>query len=230
MAAFHRLVPAAHALPLSLHVLHARTRHAFLLVLAFVAGAGLAGGALTAATLAACGRPYWRAAVSHHASRVDARHSFAPAFLATHLDGGAEWSARWVSSLSQAVAVVAAGCFGSGTTPATAAALQALAFVTLNRVATAQYWVWWGALLPAAAGEAGWRGASSVRARARLGWAAAAWAAAQAAWVWCAHRLELRGGNVTAPHLLVWVAALAAQAGGVGLFVGLVGVAGGERG
>ena len=223
-AAFHRLVPTMHALPFTLHLLHSR-RRGVALAFTFLAAAGLTGGSLTLATLATCGRPYWASAVAHHAARVDGRHSFAPAFLAAHLAGGTGGQPlQRLNTLLQAFTALAAGFYdawGGAASPGAAAALQALALVTLNRVATAQYWLWWACLLPAAAGFE-WPGRlDGARAR-RLGAAACGWAAGQAAWLWCADRLERRGGGVAAPHLLTWAAALLAQAGGVGLFVAVV--------
>jgi GPI mannosyltransferase 1 subunit M len=250
-AAFHRLVPAMHALPLALHLLGRTEKRknedknsmlpALVLVCLFFVGAACVGGAGTAGSLAACGRLYWRAAVAHHATRSDARHSFAPAFLGAHLvsgfGGGGGWRARlidtaWLTGPLQVVAVTAAGLHGwrrrrgkggggsdGGSPVAAACALQALAFIALNRVVTAQYWMWWAALLPAAAveSEAGSSGGWAAHRR-RLVRAGGVWVAAHAAWLASAHRLEMRGAGVAVPHAAVWAAALGAQAAGVGLF------------
>jgi hypothetical protein len=54
-AAYHRLVPAMHALPLGAHLWTSRCGHGPALVAAFLAGAAMTGAAATAATLAACG-------------------------------------------------------------------------------------------------------------------------------------------------------------------------------
>jgi phosphatidylinositol glycan class M len=230
-ASYHRLVPAMHALPLGAHLAHTKSAGSAGLVVAFLAGAALTGAAATATTLAACGRPYWRAAIAHHATRVDARHSFAPAFLSAHLGGRWGDATRRLSLPCQAAVVVAAGLALGPATPATAAALQALGLVSLNRVVTAQYWLWFGALLPTSAVELARRwgggGQKAASRRRRLGSALAAWVLSQAAWLVAAHRLEVRGGGVWGAHVVTWVAALAAHASNVWLFLGVAGVADG---
>ncbi|KXZ51747.1 hypothetical protein GPECTOR_11g193 [Gonium pectorale] len=95
--------------------------------------------------------------------------------------------------------------------------LQTWCFVTLNKVVTAQYFVWYLSLLPlalpalAARAAAPWRRPLAV--------AAAGWVAAQLHWLWWAYQLEMQGRSV---HLPLWAAGLLFQAANTAVVVLLI--------
>ena len=122
--------------------------------------------------------------------------------------------------------------------------LTTVAFVALNKVSTAQYFVWWLALLPAAlpglrvgagfgGGGSGGGGGGTRRGGGGGGgggggrsWgalalpaAAAAWAAAQLHWLLWGYLLEFEG---RAAHLALWAAGLAFLAAGAALVAALL--------
>jgi len=78
--------------------------------------------------------------------------------------------------------------------------LQTVAFVAFNKVATAQYFVWYLSWLPLVGQEL-----ASAHNRAALARAAAAWALALGHWLAWAYALEFEGSPV---HAGVWVAGL----------------------
>ncbi|KAJ9530465.1 hypothetical protein QJQ45_012426 [Haematococcus lacustris] len=90
---------------------------------------------------------------------------------------------------------------------------QTLAFVALNKVCTAQYFVWWLSLVPLVLQHMAWpppRG---------LLLAAGAWAAAQLHWLAWAYQLEFQGQTV---YLMVWAAGLVFLAANVLVLVQLL--------
>ena len=91
---------------------------------------------------------------------------------------------RW-SSVLQLTACLALGVGFSEDVPF-AMLLQSLAFVTLNRVATAQYFVWYMGLLPVALPSLARWGPRQIA-------ASAAWVATQLHWLFWAYRLEFLG-------------------------------------
>jgi phosphatidylinositol glycan class M len=108
----------------------------------------------------------------------------------------------WAFAAAQAAAQATLG-WRLAADPAAALLAQTVAFVALNRVATAQYFVWWLAFLPLLLPELAAR--LDVRRARALGGAAAAWAAAVGHWLAWAYALEFRGAPV---HAGVWAAAL----------------------
>ena len=158
------------------------------------------------------GQQFVHEAFLYHASRRDPRHNFAPHFLLTYLrhfaqgaDGlpAAEpadlpvWLDANAAALPCCAAAVVAIALKFGRRLDIAFLLTTLAFVTFNKVSTAQYFVWYFGLAPAVLPElrGGWG---------RLQLAAAlAWVAAQLAWLAAAYRLEfqVRRPNATANDL-----------------------------
>ena len=189
-AAVHlRLYPVIYVLPLSLHLLFPPRRPAaagtanFGAALSFLLAAAAAFAAPTGLALWAHGWDAVRQAYLYHGARVDAAHSFSPLWVHIHAslaaggDGGWAVAAPW--SLLAALAVGAA----AWRDPALCLFLQTLAFVSLNRVVTAQYFSWWAALLPLLAPRC-------TLGRAPAAALGGAWLAAYAHWLLWAYRLE----------------------------------------
>ena len=143
----------------------------------------------------------------YHASRRDPRHNFAPHFLLTYLRHYAQgadglpasepaelpvWLDANAAALPCCAAAVVAIALKFGRHLDCAFLLTTLTFVTFNKVSTAQYFVWYFGLAPAALPElrSGWG---------RLQLAAAlAWVAAQLAWLAAAYQLEFQVRNCNA--------------------------------
>lgn len=118
-----------------------------------------------------------------HVTRVDARHNFSPFWLATYLGGGLRGFAAAPWALGAATLI---GALAAAQSLPLAALLSTLAFVSLNRVVTAQYFNWWLVLLPLAVPRSrlSIRGALSV---------AAVWLCAELNWLRAAYALEIEG-------------------------------------
>ena len=82
--------------------------------------------------------------------------------------------------------------------------LQTMAFVAFNKVCTAQYFVWYTALLPVAL-QRGRGAAATFPSTAFLARALAAWLAAEVNWLYWAYRLEFEGHNT---FVQLWLSAL----------------------
>jgi phosphatidylinositol glycan class M len=118
-----------------------------------------------------------------HVTRTDARHNFSPFWLATYLGGGLRGSAAAPWALGAATVI---GALSAARSLPLAALLSTLAFVSLNRVVTAQYFNWWLVLLPLAV----------PRSRLSAGGAlsvAALWLCAELNWLRAAYALEIEG-------------------------------------
>ncbi|GLI66742.1 hypothetical protein VaNZ11_010691, partial [Volvox africanus] len=94
--------------------------------------------------------------------------------------------------------------------------LQTWCFVTLNKVVTAQYFVWYLSLLPLVLPALA---AQSAVPSAALVAAGAVWVVAQLNWLAWGYKLEMKGQSV---HLPLWVAGLLFQAANTGLMVLLI--------
>lgn len=75
--------------------------------------------------------------------------------------------------------------------------LQTMAFVAYNKVSTAQYFVWYFSLLPAALQTMPWPLPQGFK------WAGVAWVLTQLHWLFWGYMLEFQGRGV---HLLLWFA------------------------
>lgn len=180
-------------------------------------------GALTGAAVVLYGHRCLHDAYLYHLGRTDPRHNFSPYFYSLYLaDGSAGAASLGLSAFLPQLAVVLAAGFGLYRDVPLAMLVQAVAFVALNKVCTAQYFLWWQGLLPVAAAAArlgaarsgGWVSSSA-------GWVAVAalFLAGQAGWLLQASDLE-EGGRQT--FLGVWGAGLVFLAINTGIMVGLV--------
>lgn len=220
----------------------ARARYWY--VVAFAASAALSLAAATAGSYAACGRDYLDHALLYHVGRSDPRHNFSPWWLPQYFARGAASPVeslyppvsgtaavvhrvlRWgpaCATAPQLALVVLLGCAYGPTRLPLALFTQTLAFVAWNRVCTAQYYVWWAALLPLALPSdvaSGRWGRTGGRAGAAL---AAAWVLTELGWAWPALQLELRG---QAAWVCVWAASCAFFCANAGLLCGVLAHAG----
>ena len=184
-AAVHlRLYPVIYTAPCAL-LLGNNIRSALI----FLLSAGCTFVALTGASVAAHGWDAVGQAYLYHGSRVDAAHSFSPLWVHIHASleagGGGGWAVAAPWSLLAALALGAA----LWRDPPLCFFLQTLAFVSLNRVVTAQYFNWWGVFLPVLAP----RCTLSARAMVALG---GAWLLAYLHWLAWAYQLEHAGRPV----------------------------------
>jgi GPI mannosyltransferase 1 subunit M len=92
--------------------------------------------------------------------------------------------------------------------------LQTITFVAFNKVSTAQYFVWWFALLPAALSGLRWPPPRS------LVFALGGWVAAQLHWLLWGYLLEFDGRQA---HLALWGASVLFLAANAWLVVALLG-------
>lgn len=159
------------------------------------------------------GMEYLDESILYHVRRTDHRHNFAPAFYGVYLDAHLQHEAasshshvKQVSDLlaSSAVAtlsvVLVLGFLLSRDMPFALFA-QTLAFVTFNKVCTAQYFVWWFMLLPLSL-------PSLMRSyqKKHLIFSFSLWIIAQLHWLLWAYSLEFKGMQV---YRSLWAASLA---------------------
>ena len=152
-----KLYPVIFGFPMLLHLWHTdppqqRTRA----VVSFCAATAASVCALTLAFFSLYGWPFLSETYLYHFTRVDWRHNFSVWFYPFYLALDA-WPGAWFSlatlqrsaTLLQGAATLGIGLRFWHDLP-TCIALQALVFVALNKVITAQYFVWFIALLPLA--------------------------------------------------------------------------------
>lgn len=156
--------------------------------------------ALGAACYAACGPDFVEHAFAYHLTRRDHRHNFSPYFYELYLGGAGAGGpggalAHFVPQFGLVLAF--AGRYGAAW-PELCLLLQTMAFVALNKVCTAQYFVWYSALLPLVLPHLR---LSPARGAAM----AAVWLGAELHWLSWAYRLEFLGQDV---FLGVWAAGL----------------------
>ena len=149
----------------------------------------------------------------YHLIRADARHNFSPYFLALYLAPPASVLRRTLSALAfvpqASLLLVFAVKFGSDLP--FCMLVQTLVFVGFNKVCTAQYFIWYHALLPLALpSSSALHREHHRRAALRCG----AWCLSLFAWLGCAHQLEFRARSVFVP---LWLASLAFFGANVGL-------------
>lgn len=182
----------------------------------FALAFGVAYTCLLAVCTSWCGRTYLREGLLYHLSRTDARHNFSPFFYPTLLAMGSAPSGGGTSPLREAMLghvlaygplLVSAGmllllAIKLGADLPFCMLLQATAFVALNKVCTAQYFVWYLSLLPLALPSTLAAGERHRRPAAAL---VCGWAGSCGAWLWLAYRLEYAG---TGSYTQVWLGSL----------------------
>jgi GPI mannosyltransferase 1 subunit M len=155
----------------------------------------------------------------YHFGRTDPRHNFSPYFYALYLaltsTGAGSLSAllfRFAAFVPQLVVIAVAGMKMFRNLPL-CMTVQVLAFVSLNKVCTAQYFLWWQSLLPVAAATLNTQWTADGMVVKRDGgsspWAwlvgGALWLGAQVGWLLQASALEEAGES---RFLQVWAAGL----------------------
>lgn len=221
LAVHWRLYPIIYIVPILLHLYVAfgskpaprRLRllpldlPALLRVLTFSIISGATFVLLSLAFYALYGQTYLDEYLFYHAARQDPKHNFSPYFyplqLAASVAARAPAVARWTAAASglafvpQLGACVLIGVRFFRALPL-AFLLQTVAFVAFNKVCTAQYFVWYLALVPICLP---W-----LRPTRELLGAAAGWVAAVLHWLFWAYLLEFQELPVAA---FVWLASLA---------------------
>lgn len=191
-----RVYPLIYALPLILSVANIRSQTAWRRLMSwqvvqFALISGLTFIAFLIIFSAVYGFEFIQSAYLYHAARVDTKHNFSiyfyPMRFLPRIAG--------FTLLPQLVGSACLGWVANGMPPVHAMLLQTLWFVATNRVITAQYFVWWFALLPAALP---W-----LEVDFRFGFGMLAWAAAEVHWLAWAYLLEFRHFPVA--HI-VWIA------------------------
>mmetsp|Transcript_114074 Transcript_114074/g.333421 ORF Transcript_114074/g.333421 Transcript_114074/m.333421 type:complete len:426 (-) Transcript_114074:203-1480(-) len=209
LAVHLRMYPIIYALPLLFLVGARAGYHDWRCLLSreawyFALVSGAAFLALLALFTGLYGADFVKAAYLHHTSRADTRHNFSVYF----------YPLRWFPALAQLstipqLAACAVVGWTRGRAPlARAMLLQTLCFVALNRVVTAQYFVWWLSLLPPAFPWLirDWRLVSALL----------LWAAGEVHWLCWAYFLEFREWPIA---WLVWLASCAFLLAEVNLLV-----------
>ena len=171
--------------------------------------------ALFGACWAWCGEPFWREALLHHLTRQDARHNFSPYFYSLYLAPPGALVRRALASLAfvpQAALLVALAVRFGRDLPF-CLFMQTVVFVSFNKVCTAQYFVWYHALLPLVLPSS----AALLRAhRPRTAAVVSLWVITLMTWLGCAHQLEFRARQAFLP---LWLASLAFFAANVAFVI-----------
>lgn len=154
--------------------------------------------ALTAAFYLLYGWEFLYESLLHHLVRADNRHNFSLYFYDLYLKydlPAARTGAGLAAFLPQFGTLAALGAMYARDLPF-ALFLQTLVFVAFNKVCTAQYFMWWMALLPliAPASSMGWPTAILT---------GLLWAATELSWIATAFQLEWLGRAVFAEVWLV---------------------------
>ncbi|KAL3697510.1 hypothetical protein R1sor_011586 [Riccia sorocarpa] len=146
------------------------------------------------------GGQYLHEALLYHLTRTDHRHNFSIYFYSIYLNEAVGLNAvqRLLAFVPQMSAQLVLVFFFARDLPF-CLFLQTVAFVTFNKVITAQYFVWFFCLLPLilpfTSLKLRWRGAALI----------SVWTAAQIHWLGWAYLLEFKGKNTFLP---LWIASL----------------------
>jgi phosphatidylinositol glycan class M len=160
--------------------------------------------ALTAASYAAYGAPFLNESLLYHLVRTDNRHNFSLYFYSLYLEyGQALGLATGLAAFLPMMLVQAALSLRFFHEPLLCMCLQTMAFVAFNKVCTAQYFVWYTALLPVAL-QRGRGPAATLPSATVIAAALAAWLAAEINWLYWAYLLEFEGHNT---FTQLWVSA-----------------------
>ena len=163
-------------------------------------------GILSAICLAWCGPQFWREALLYHVTRQDAKHNFSPYFYGIYLStaDGTMWRSTLATfAFVPQVLLLARVVILYRQDLPFCLFVQTLIFVTFNKVCTAQYFIWYHALLPLVL--------PSSRTLQRPRWCRSLgflsfWVITLLSWLGWAYQLEFRGRAV---FLQLWIASLA---------------------
>eukprot|EP00435_Cladocopium_sp_Y103_P060649 s264_g22.t1 len=151
--------------------------------------------ALAAVCYSFYGMEFLECAYLHHGKRKDPQHNFSVYFylVGLYLDGKVPVDLSAFAAIPQLILSTSLGLWScrAGATLPVAFLLQTIAFVATNKVLTAQYFVWWLCLLPAAP-------ATSSILRSLL-----IWMGSEVHWLLWAYLLEFKGFPL---RPVVWMA------------------------
>jgi len=161
-------------------------------------------GVLGAISYAWCGMPYVHESLLHHITRADAKHNFSPYFYCLYLAPPHTLLRRTLAIVAFVPQVLLLGLlsFFFGRDLPFCVFLQTLCFVSFNKVCTAQYFVWYLALLPLVLPSSSLFFRPQVQAA--IG-CVTAWVGAIVLWLGWAHQLEFRGHQC---FVYVWLSSL----------------------
>jgi len=135
------------------------------------------------------GREFLEGAYLYHSRRLDPQHNFSVYFYPTALfledKSGLFPNIARFAALPQFALCFWLGWSEADLGPSVAPLLQAIALVATNKVLTAQYFVWWWAMLPLALPWLSWR-------RWAFGRSLLLWAVGEVHWLLWAYLLEFR--------------------------------------
>jgi GPI mannosyltransferase 1 subunit M len=169
------------------------------------------------------GWPFVQEAFLYHISRRDHRHNFSPYFYGIYLDMAQEYMNHGgtavgslldlVSFIPQIVLMLGAAFVFARRFLPMYFLVTSYAFVIFNRVCTAQYFVWYLALVPLLVGRL------RLPSYSYLTTMVGAWCLSEANWLYWAYQLEFSG---EAAHMHVWVAAIIFFVVNVGILRALI--------
>ncbi|BBN20063.1 GPI mannosyltransferase 1 subunit M [Marchantia polymorpha subsp. ruderalis] len=160
------------------------------------------------------GTQYLHEALFYHLTRSDHRHNFSIYFYSIYLndDVGLTLAQRLLAFVPQMSVQLVLVAFFAKDLPF-CFFLQTVAFVTFNKVITAQYFVWFFCLLPLilpfTSLKLRWGGAALM----------SVWTGAQVHWLGWAYLLEFRGKNTFLP---LWVASIVFFAANIVVMVTII--------
>eukprot|EP00918_Siedleckia_nematoides_P051716 GHVU01113200.1.p2 GENE.GHVU01113200.1~~GHVU01113200.1.p2 ORF type:complete len:176 (-),score=14.49 GHVU01113200.1:13-540(-) len=126
----------------------------------------------------------------YHVTRTDTRHNMSPYFYFLYIHAQSPPKAvGLITTIPQWLAAIVLGLRAARFSLPAALFLQTLVFVSLNKVITAQYFIWWLALLPTALCATPMTRKSLLQ----LCAGSCCWVAALAAWLWSGYKVEFRG-------------------------------------
>lgn len=140
----------------------------------------------------------------HHLTRKDHRHSFSSHFYPIYLDLYSQKHASFVPYISLGSTLVQLSlqaflAFQLHHDLPICLLVQTMSFVALNKVCTAQYFVWWFCLLPLCIPRLKWPLPRSTVIATTL------WVGAQLHWLFWGYQLEFKSQAV---HLYIWAAGI----------------------
>ena len=167
-----------------------------------------------------CGEEYWREALVYHLTRIDTRHNFSPYWYPLYLTTGAPYSSypftpfQPLPEPTPSTTLLASFAFIPQASLLLALAyrygrdlpfclfVSTVLFVTLNKVCTAQYFIWYHSLLPLILPSTA---ALSKLERKRTALVVCLWVGTLVSWLAIAFQLEFRRRHV---FTALWMASL----------------------
>lgn len=185
--------------------------HHFCQVMVWVASAVISFAACSRVCWSLYGAQFWHEAYLYHLSRTDHRHNFSIWWYALYLtyDDPGFRRGLGLAALVPSAAFLAVSALALGQSLPLCMAFQTIIFVHTNKVLTAQYFLWYMALLPIALPpEFSTKQFRRYFSQLPL----LAWIVALSTWLILAYYLEFKGYEVWTP---LWAASLGFQSAAV---------------